>query len=174
MMKKPFVTWFAFALLAFVMAMPAFAKVEALTFTTPKKEATYEHLIRELRCMVCQNQNLADSNAELAADMRKEVYEMVEDGKTVDQIKDYMLARYGDFALYRPPVKSTTWALWFGPFVLVGVGLIVLVMLVRQRRRDPEQSANLSAEERERAEALLKQTTANSKPGAGKADEKSP
>ncbi|MCP5142935.1 MAG: cytochrome c-type biogenesis protein CcmH [Chromatiales bacterium] len=155
-MKKSYVTWLLIALFVGAIAHPALAKVEVLTFTSPAKEAIYKQMIEELRCMVCQNQNLADSDAELAADMRKEVYEMVEEGKSADQIKDFMLVRYGDFALYRPPVKSTTWALWFGPFLLVGVGVIVLILLVRQRRRDPEQSANLSAADRRRAEALLK------------------
>ncbi|MCB1734253.1 MAG: cytochrome c-type biogenesis protein CcmH [Gammaproteobacteria bacterium] len=141
--------------LAAMIAMPAVAGIEAHNFTSPAREAIYKQLVEELRCMVCQNQNLADSNAELAGDMRQEVFEMVEDGKSADQIKDFMLARYGDFALYRPPVKKTTWALWFGPFVLVGIGLIVVIVLVRQRKRDPEQAANLSENDRKRAEALL-------------------
>lgn len=157
-MNKLIPSLMALLIALFAFSAPAFAKVEALTFTSPEKEALYKQLIAELRCMVCQNQNLADSNAELATDMRREVFEMVEAGNNADQIKDFMLVRYGDFALYRPPVKSTTWALWFGPFVLVGIGLLVLVMLVRQRKRDPEHKANLSAEDRQRAEALLART----------------
>ncbi|MCB1737679.1 MAG: cytochrome c-type biogenesis protein CcmH [Gammaproteobacteria bacterium] len=146
-------------LLAALIATPVLAGIEAHNFTSPAREAIYKQLVEELRCMVCQNQNLADSNAELAGDMRQEVFEMVEDGKSADQIKDFMLARYGDFALYRPPVKKITWALWFGPFILVGIGLIVVIMLVRQRKRDPEQVSNLSADERKRAEALLNKAT---------------
>lgn len=146
-------------LLAALIATPVLAGIEAHNFTSPAREAIYKQLIEELRCMVCQNQNLADSNAELAGDMRQEVFEMVEDGKSADQIKDFMLARYGDFALYRPQVKKATWALWFGPFILVGIGLIVVIMLVRQRKRDPEQVSNLSADERKRAEALLNKAT---------------
>jgi cytochrome c-type biogenesis protein CcmH len=89
----------------------------------------------ELRCLVCQNQTLADSNADLAADLRKEVRELAMSGKTDDQIKQYLVARYGDFVLYNPPVKPTTWLLWFGPFAMLGIGAGVWWGVMRRRRR---------------------------------------
>jgi len=103
----------------------------------------------ELRCLVCQNQTIADSNAPLALDLRGQVREMVKRGDSQQQIIDYMTARYGDFVLYRPPVKSTTALLWFGPFVLLVVGVVVFVLVLRRRTRlapdrfepDPEDDA---------------------------------
>ena len=89
----------------------------------------------ELRCLVCQNQTIADSHAELADDLRRQVREMLVRGDTDQQIIDYMTARYGDFVLYRPPVKATTWLLWFGPGLLLVGGLTALVLVLRQRSR---------------------------------------
>ncbi len=89
----------------------------------------------ELRCLVCQNQTLADSNADLAADLRKEVRELALSGKTNDQIKQYLVARYGDFVLYKPPVKPVTWLLWFGPFGMLAAGALVWWGVMRRRAR---------------------------------------
>ena len=96
--------------------------VEPRGFDEPADEARYKRLIAELRCLVCQNQNLADSNAELATDLRNETYSMVKAGKTDEEIVTFMVNRYGDFVLYRPPVKSTTFVLWFGPLILAALG----------------------------------------------------
>ncbi len=87
-----------------------------------KKEAQFNHLLKELRCLVCQNQDLADSNAELAKDLRNQVYQLVTEGKSDTEITDYLTARYGDFILFKPPVKAITYLLWFGPalFLLLG------------------------------------------------------
>jgi cytochrome c-type biogenesis protein CcmH len=90
-------------------------------------------LENELRCLVCQNQTLAESNAPLAEDLRKEVRELAVAGKSDDDIRAYLVARYGDFVLYKPPVKSTTYLLWFGPFALLATGLIVWLVVLRRR-----------------------------------------
>jgi len=112
-------------------------------------------LSEKLRCLVCQNQTIADSNAELAADLRRQIKEQIAAGKSDKEIVDYMVARYGDFVLYQPPVKSTTLLLWAGPALLVLIGFIVLARSVRARRSVSEAPA-LSAEERERAARLLR------------------
>jgi cytochrome c-type biogenesis protein CcmH len=98
-------------------------------------DARLKKLEEELRCLVCQNQSLADSSAPLAEDLRREVRALAVAGKSDDQIKEFLVARYGDFVLYRPPVKSTTWLLWFGPFVLLAGGALVWWMILRRRKR---------------------------------------
>ncbi|TBR06675.1 MAG: cytochrome c-type biogenesis protein CcmH [Rugosibacter sp.] len=111
----------------------------------------------ELRCLVCQNESLAASRADLANDLRREIRKMIVQGKTDREILDFMVARYGDFVLYRPPVKSTTWLLWGGPFILLVVGLGTLVFFLRRRNRNMSMPA-LSEEQRRRAAALLDQS----------------
>ncbi|MBS0319027.1 MAG: cytochrome c-type biogenesis protein CcmH [Proteobacteria bacterium] len=95
--------------------------------------ARLAHLETELRCLVCQNQTLADSNAPLAEDLRREVRELASAGKSDDQIRDYLVARYGEFVLYKPRVRPLTWALWFGPFVLLAVGALAWWRAGRRR-----------------------------------------
>ena len=111
-------------------------------------------LSERLRCLVCQNQSIADSSAELAQDLRRQIREQVAAGRTDDQILEYMVARYGDFVLYEPPVKATTALLWAGPALLVLVGFAGLVHLVRARRAEPA-PVPLTTEERARAARLL-------------------
>lgn len=94
-------------------------------FDSKKKEAQFNHLLKELRCLVCQNQDLADSNAELAKDLRLQVYDLVQEGKSDTEIFDYLTARFGDFILFNPPVKAATWLLWFGPLVFLILGFII-------------------------------------------------
>jgi cytochrome c-type biogenesis protein CcmH len=101
----------------------------------PALEARVLKIAAELRCLVCQNQTIADSHAELAIDLRNQVREMLQKGQSQAQILDYMTARYGDFVLYRPPVKDTTALLWFGPGVMLVGGLLVLVTVLRRRSR---------------------------------------
>lgn len=131
----------------------AMAGVEVHEFKTPEQEQQYNRMIDELRCLVCQNQNLADSNAELAQDLRQEVYDMIQQGASDQEIIDFMVARYGDFVLYRPPLKSTTLLLWIGPFVILGVGVLALLLYIRKRRgtKEPE----LKEAELEKARRLL-------------------
>jgi len=146
-----------FAASLFLMAVTAVAQA-------PKDaalEARLKALSEELRCLVCQNQTLADSTAPLAEDLRREVRELAQQGKTDTEIKQYLVARYGDFVLYKPPVKPTTWILWFGPFAfLLGGGLIWFVVLRRRRRggsddNDSPATVEVGAEQAERARRLL-------------------
>jgi cytochrome c-type biogenesis protein CcmH len=106
-------------------------------------EANFIKLTNELRCLVCQNQSLADSNAELAKDLRRQTYEMLTQGKTPDQVVQYMVDRYGDFVLYRPRLKTSTLLLWLGPFVLLllVLGLVVRHMYSRQKLAPPDAQA---------------------------------
>lgn len=90
-----------------------------------QKEAQFNHLLKDLRCLVCQNQDLADSNAELAKDLRNQVYLMVKEGKSDSEISDYLTARYGDFILFNPPVKAVTLLLWFGPILFLLLGFVI-------------------------------------------------
>jgi len=121
----------------------------------PVVEARLVVLSQELRCLVCQNESLASSHAELADDLRREVRSLIREGKSDQEVKDFLVARYGDFVLYRPEVKPLTWVLWFGPFVLM---LLALVFLGRylQARRDQVKPQALSDEDRARAEQWLK------------------
>lgn len=116
-------------------------------------------LAEELRCLVCQNQTLADSNAPLAEDLRREVRTLAVAGKSDDEIRAFLVARYGDFVLYRPPVKGITLLLWGGPIALLLIGLTVLVRYLKRRAvRIAQEDQPLSADEARRAEALLKDT----------------
>jgi len=145
---------FLFSCLLAVMLAPAFAKEAAPVAADPVAEARLMKLSSELRCLVCQNQTIADSNAELAVDLRNEIREKIQAGMSDAAIKDFMVDRYGDFVLYRPPVKSTTLVLWLGPFLLLAVGGGVLVFNLRRRRQsvaEPE----LSRDEQALAESLL-------------------
>jgi cytochrome c-type biogenesis protein CcmH len=111
----------------------------------------------ELRCLVCQNESLSGSHAELAQDLRREIRSMIAAGKTDKQILDFMVDRYGDFVRYRPPIKPTTWLLWGGPFLLLGGGVAALIVFLRRRAKESAAPV-LSDEERRRAEALLDKT----------------
>ncbi len=110
----------------------------------------------ELRCLVCQNESLAGSHAELAQDLRREIRTLIAQGKTDKEILDFMVARYGDFVRYRPPVKPTTLLLWGGPFLLLGGSVAALIVFLRRRTRE-NAAPQLSEEERRRAAALLEQ-----------------
>ena len=124
-----------------------------LDFDSPKQEQRYKSLIDELRCMVCQNQNLADSNAELAEDLRDRTYDMIRTGASDDEIIDYMVERYGDFVLYRPPVKTSTLLLWYGPALLL---LIAVYAVWRHTRRKSQLSpTQISDSQRKKIRQLL-------------------
>lgn len=115
--------------------MPLQAVIETYEFESAQMEAEYHKLINELRCLVCQNQNLSGSNADLAKDLRKQTYEMLNQGKTPDQVVQYMVDRYGDFVLYRPRVKKGTLLLWFGPFVLLALVLWLVIRTMRKKQK---------------------------------------
>jgi cytochrome c-type biogenesis protein CcmH len=120
----------------------------------PALDERVRNLAHELRCLVCQNQTIADSNAPLAVDLRNQIREQLAGGRSEGDVIDYMVARYGDFVLYRPPFKGTTLALWLGPFLLLALGAWIFWRRVA-RRRTGEPSAPLSEEERARAARLL-------------------
>jgi cytochrome c-type biogenesis protein CcmH len=128
------------------------AKDAAPLAEDPAVEARLVHISEELRCLVCQNESLAGSRADLALDLKREIRTLIKQGKSDQEIRDFLVSRYGDFVLYRPPVKPTTWLLWGGPFVLMAGGLIALIAFLR--RRTPADAA-LTPEEQRRAEALL-------------------
>jgi cytochrome c-type biogenesis protein CcmH len=102
-------------------------------FEDPARQARYERLTNELRCVKCQNNNIADSNADIARDLRREVHEMIEAGRSDREILDFMVSRYGDFVLYRPAFKPSNYLLWFAPALAMIVGLVVLLRIIRSR-----------------------------------------
>lgn len=127
------------------------AVIETYEFSDPAQESRYQDMIAQLRCLVCQNQNLADSNAELARDLRARTYEMINAGASDEDIVDFMIARYGDFVLYKPPLRLRTTLLWGGPFALLLIALIVFFFTVR-RSRVPK---DIEGVDREAAARLL-------------------
>ena len=139
--------------LSLMLAFSAHAKVEVLSFDTPEHEERYNKLVAELRCLVCQNQNLADSNAELAVDLRRKTYEMVSKDMSEKEIAGYMVDRYGEFVLYRPPFNSNTLLLWIGPFIILLIGLSLLIRTIRRRRA--EQGINVDDATLKAAATLL-------------------
>lgn len=130
------------------------ASKEIVHFDDPETKQRYDTLLEELRCLVCQNQSLADSGAGLADDLREEVERMLREGKTDDQVRDFMVERYGDFVLYEPPLKTSTILLWFSPFIFIGFAAVYLVWFLTSRS---ERSADekISEVRRKRAAAIL-------------------
>ena len=148
-MKRTLILILALACAPFI----ATAK-EAQPAEDPQIEQRMKVLTQQLRCLVCQNETLADSQADLAEDLRREIREQMKAGKSDQEILAFLTQRYGDFVLYNPPVKTTTYLLWFGPFVLLIVGTLLLYRYLKQRR-DVIDEKPLTAEERSRAEKLL-------------------
>jgi cytochrome c-type biogenesis protein CcmH len=125
-------------LVSMIMSLPVWAGIEIRHFDKPEQEALYDSLMFELRCLVCQNENLAASNADLAKDLRDEVYKMIiQKDWNEAQVKKYLVDRYGDFVLYKPPMKASTFLLWFGPLLMLLVGFWVLFMMVRNNSKQP-------------------------------------
>ena len=122
------------AALACAVGLAAFGQADEVAKPDPVVEARLKDLGEELRCLVCQNQTIADSAAPLALDLRNQIRTMIRQGKSDDEIRAYMVDRYGDFVLYKPPLMGTTLLLWIGPFVLLVVGTVVLVIVARSRR----------------------------------------
>jgi len=130
-MKK---TWLFLTALLF--SSVAFSSIDALNFSSPQQESDYHQLTQSLRCPQCQNNNIADSNATIAVDMRGKVFELLQEGKSKNDVVDYMVARYGNFVTYDPPMTASTLVLWIAPLLLVLLGLIFLL-----RRKPKAQSA---------------------------------
>jgi len=142
---------FFFLLFAFV-SNPR-AEDIPLEFSDPAQEERFKDLVEEIRCLVCQNQSLADSRAGLAQDLRQEIYRMVIEGDNNEDIINYLVARYGDFVLYRPPLKPTTYLLWLGPVIFLISGAIFAITMIRKKKYN-----ELSQKEQNLASQLLKET----------------
>jgi len=137
------------------LSVAALAKEAAPLAADPELEEKVNAITSELRCLVCQNQTIADSHAELAIDLKNQVRDMVRNGKTRDDVVDYMVKRYGDFVRYRPAMKPTTYLLWVGPFLLLIGGLVLLTLNLR-RRKSIVIDQPLSAEEHQKLDQILK------------------
>jgi cytochrome c-type biogenesis protein CcmH len=148
--------WLALIMLTLLIPEPVLAGEARPLADDPVVEARLKHLAVELRCLVCQNQTLADSNAPLAEDLRREVREMIAKNMSDKEIIEFLVSRYGDFVLYRPPLKATTTLLWVGPFVLLAGGAIALVTALRRRGQRLANTA-ITEEEHRRVEQLLSQ-----------------
>ena len=135
----------------------AMAKDAAPLADDPVVEQRLIVISEEMRCLVCQNESLAGSRSDLANDLRRELRALIKQGKTDAEIREFMVSRYGDFVLYRPPVKPSTWLLWAGPFGLMIVGVVALFVYLRRRNTDLGTDNVLTEEERKRAEAMLQE-----------------
>lgn len=136
-----------------LLAAPSWAADIPMKFSDPAQAARYEALLAQLRCLVCQNQSLADSNADLAQDLRQDVYNMMQSGDSDEKIIGFLVARYGDFVLYRPRVKPVTYLLWFGPAILLLIGGFVVVRFIL--RRGAQAGTNFTEQEQQRITDLL-------------------
>jgi len=146
----------ASVVLALACVGTAHAAIDAYTFKNEAERARYSELTKELRCPKCQNQDIADSNAPIAADLRKEIYRMLGEGQSNQQIIDFMVNRYGEFVRYKPELTARTWLLWFGPAGLLLGGVVVIGVMVRRRRvKRTTETDELSDEERQRLAHLL-------------------
>jgi cytochrome c-type biogenesis protein CcmH len=138
-----FALMFAIALL-----LPTIAcAIDALPFKDRAEEQRFQNLTRQLRCLVCQNESLADSSADLAKDLREEVFEQMRKGKSDAEIKNYLTARYSDFVLYNPPLRGSTILLWFGPLLVLLIGAFVVFRIVRRRRAIPRTAPSAASSE---------------------------
>lgn len=144
---------FCMAMGFLICTLPIYAATGIYEFGDPTKEKRFKQFSHELRCLVCQNQTLADSNAELAGDLRRELYRMIQNDTSDSEIIDFMVSRYGDFVLYRPPLKTTTYFLWFGPLIFIFVGLLTLTLSIRKRKRIS--STTLTPEQQQRLDRIL-------------------
>ncbi len=127
---------------------PCLSAMEVYQFDSTEQEQQYQRLTRELRCPKCQNQNIADSHAPLSKDLRQKVFEMTKAGKNEQEIKQYLVARYGDFVTYQPPMKPQTWLLWFGPVILFFGVLVVVIWQIKQKQSQKMPSIDLIQQQR--------------------------
>ncbi|MEP4148008.1 MAG: cytochrome c-type biogenesis protein [Halioglobus sp.] len=140
---------------ALLLALPALAVIETYEFSEPSLEKRYRSLSEELRCPKCQNQNIADSNAPISQDLRRLLYEQLEAGSSDDEIRQYMVDRYGEFVRYRPSFSGVTVLLWLAPMLLLAMGLAIAIMTLRGRKRLASAGAALSEEEQLKLKALM-------------------
>lgn len=149
--------WLAAVALGLTLTGAAQAAIDTYEFANDAERARFRELTQELRCPKCQNQDIADSNAPIATDLRREIYRMLGEGKSNQQIIDFMVDRYGDFVRYKPALTGKTSVLWFGPLALLVGGVVLIGVIVGRRRRvlQAEGAGSLSSEERQRLAALL-------------------
>jgi len=149
--------WLCVAILLVMSGLaPTQAKEAALLAEDPLVEKRLIHISEELRCMVCQNESLASSRAELANDLREEVRKLIREDRSDSQIKEYLVTRYGDFVLYKPEVKPLTWVLWFGPFMLLVLAILGMAYYLRQRQSAQTGQQGLTDEDRRKVQEILK------------------
>lgn len=145
-------------LLALWLPLTAMAAIDTFTFKDEATRDRFQHLTSELRCPKCQNTDIRDSNSPIAKDLRTEIHKMLEEGKSDQDIIDYMVARYGDFVLYKPRKTHETMLLWYGPFGVLAIGALVVVLITRRRRQRPDHPERaLSDAEQRRLDEILKQ-----------------
>jgi cytochrome c-type biogenesis protein CcmH len=142
----------------------SWSAIDAYEFRSSADEARFQQLTAELRCPKCQNQNIADSDSPIAKDLRREVYRMVDTGAPDTEVIDFMVTRYGDFVLYRPKVNSQTWFLWYGPYLLLGLGALIILFIVYTRKANRRAKPGgdnlaLTSDERARLDELLNKDT---------------
>lgn len=147
------IRWLGF-LLALSLAPLSLAAIDTYEFETEAQRQQFYQVSSELRCPKCQNQNIADSNAPIAQDLRREVHRLITQGATNDQVVDYMVERYGEFVIYRPRFDASTFVLWFGPLILGVIGVLVILVMVRASKKH-KQEAVLSGDERHKLSQLL-------------------
>jgi len=156
-------------LIGLAVSGPSLAAIDTYKFDDELTRERFYQLSDELRCPKCQNQSLGDSNSPIATDLRREVYRLLNEGKTDQQIKDYLVARYGEYILYRPELSGHTLMLWLAPLLLLAIGLIVVLILVKRRRAIPA-TGNLDMAEQQRLKALLSDAETSSDEESGKRD----
>ena len=153
------------AVLGLALLGTAQAAIDTYEFASEAERERYRDLVEELRCPKCQNQNIADSNAPIAMDLRAQIYRMLEEGQSNEQIIEFLVSRYGDFVLYKPPVTARTLLLWYGPAAFLVGGFVLLgVIVLRRRGKQSAASSGLSVDEQQRLAALLNQLPASQRP----------
>ena len=153
------------AVLGLALLGTAQAAIDTYEFATEAERERYRNLVEELRCPKCQNQNIADSDAPIAMDLRNEIFRMLEEGKSNEEIIDFLVSRYGDFVLYKPPLTSRTLLLWYGPagMLVIGFGVLGVILLRRRSQNKDRSAAGLSVDEQARLAALLEQNSQDNK-----------
>ena len=152
-------------LLGFSLSSVALAAIDTYEFKDEGERQRFRQLTEELRCPKCQNQNIADSNAPIAMDLRREIYRMFAEGKSNAEIVEFLVDRYGDFVLYNPPLSSKTLLLWYGPagMLVIGFGVLGVILLRRRSQNKDRSAAGLSVDEQARLAALLEQNSQDNK-----------
>lgn len=157
-------TWISAALLSLALVASSQAAIDTYEFASEAERQRYRSLVEELRCPKCQNQNIADSDAPIAMDLREQIFRMLEEGQSNEQIVEFLVSRYGDFVLYKPPVTARTLLLWYGPAVLLVGGFVLLgVIVLRRRSKGSKGREGLSADEQQRLADLLNQASTDKK-----------